>query len=106
MKQASTLTTRLTTQYKFSEDGNINWLQRLANDPSKSWAFFKRGLGIFCLGAVAVLVGAKYAPIIQIPGLVLLALGSLYSFRGYLGILAHRMTDSFKPPPSQSDKDK
>jgi hypothetical protein len=55
---------------------------------------------------MAVLIGAKYAPIIQIPGLVLLAVGSLYSFRGYLGILAHRMTASFKPPPSQFDKDK
>jgi hypothetical protein len=62
-----------------------------------------------------VLIGAKYAPIIQIPGLVFLALGSLYSIRGYLGILAHRMTASFKPPPSSlklnslsddSDKDK
>jgi hypothetical protein len=90
-------------------------LQRLANDPTKSWAFFQRGLGIFCLGAVVVLVGAKFAPIIQIPGLVLLAVGSLYSIRGYLGILAHRMTASFKPPPSSlklnslsddSDKDK
>jgi hypothetical protein len=81
-------------------------LQRLANDPTQSWAFFKRGLGIFCLGAVAVLIGAKFAPIIQIPGLVLLAVGSLYSIRGYFGILAHRMTASFKPPPSQFDKDK
>ena len=90
-------------------------MQRLANDPIKSWAFFKRGLGIFCLGAIVVLLGAKYAPIIQIPGLILLAVGSLYSIRGYLGILANRMTASFKPPASSlklnslsddSDKDK
>jgi hypothetical protein len=81
-------------------------LQRLANDQSKSWAFFKRGLGIFCLGAVIILIGAKFAPVIQIPGLILLAVGSLYSIRGYLGILAHRMTASFKAPPSQFDKDK
>ncbi len=103
------------TQYELGKDTHINWLQRLANDPNKSWAFFKRGLSLFCLGAVAVLIGAKLAPIIQIPGLVLLAVGSLYSIRGYLGILAHRMTASFKPPPSSlklnslsddSDKDK
>lgn len=90
-------------------------MQRLANDPTKSWAYFKRGLGIFGLGAVVILIGAKFAPIIQIPGLVLLAVGSLYAIRGYLGILAHRMTASFKPPPSSlklnslsddSDKDK
>ena len=62
-----------------------------------------------------VLLGAKFAPMIQIPGLLLLVVGSLYSIRGYLGILAHRMTASFKPPPSNlklnslsddSDKDK
>lgn len=105
-KQASTLTTKYSSQQQPRKDTNINWLQRLANDPSKSWAFFKRGLGIFCLGVVAILIGAKYAPIIQIPGLVLLAIGSLYSGRGYLGILAHRMTASFKPPPSEFDKDK
>jgi hypothetical protein len=81
-------------------------LQRLAHNPSRSWAFFKRGLGLFCLGAATVLIGAKFAPIIQIPGLVLLTLGSLYSIRGYLGILAHRMTASFKPSPSLFDKDK
>ena len=55
---------------------------------------------------MAVLVGAKFAPIIQIPGLILLAIGSLYSFRGYVGILAHRMTASFKAPPSELDKGK
>jgi len=81
-------------------------LQHLANDPNKSWAFFKRGLSIFCLGVVVILIGAKFAPIIQIPGLIILAMGSLYSIRGYLGILAHRMTNSFKPPPSEYDKDK
>jgi hypothetical protein len=46
------------------------------------------------------------APIIQIPGLIILAVGSLYSIRGYLGILANRMTASFKPTPSEFDKDK
>lgn len=51
-------------------------------------------------------MGAKFAPIIQLPGLVFLAVGSCYSFRGYLGILAHRMTVSFKSPPSEFDKDK
>ena len=96
----------LTTRHWLSKDKTINWLQRLANDPNKSWAIFTYGLSIFCLGAVAVLIGAKYAPIIQIPGLILLAVGSLYSIRGYLGILAHRMTASFKPPPSGLDKDK
>lgn len=105
-KLVNTLTTRLTTKDELGKERNINWLQRLANDPNKSWAFFKRGLGIFCLGAAVVLIGAKFAPIIQIPGLVLLVVGSLYSFRGYLGILAHRMTSSFKPPPSEYDKDK
>jgi hypothetical protein len=111
----NTLTTRFVTQIQPRKDTNINWLQRLGSDPNKSWAYFKRGLGIFCFGVVAILIGAKFAPIVQIPGLILLAVGSLYSIRGYLGILAHRMTASFKPPPSSlklnslsddSDKDK
>lgn len=96
----------LTTKYTPKKDTKINWFKRLANDPNKSWALFKRGLVFFCLGAVTILVGAKYAPIIQIPGLILLAFGSLFSLRGYLGILAHRMTASFKAPPSEFDKDK
>jgi hypothetical protein len=63
-------------------------------------------LGIFCIGVVLILAGAKYSPFLQIPGLVILAIGSLYSIKGYLGILAFRMTASFKPPPSEFDKDK
>lgn len=101
----STLTTKLRNKQQPNKDRKINWLQRLGSDPNKSWAFFKRGLGIFCLGAIIILSGAKLAPLIQIPGLIILAVGSLYSIRGYLGILAHRMTASFKPPASEFDKD-
>ena len=81
----------------------INWLQRLANNPNQSWTEFKRGLGIFCLGVVLILLGAKYQALIQIPGLLVLAVGSLYAIKGYLGILAYRMTAGFKPPPSRSE---
>jgi hypothetical protein len=72
----------------------------------KAGLFFKRGFSISSLGAAVVLIGSKYAPVIQIPGLVFLTVVSLYSLRGYPGILAHRMTASFKLLPSQFDKDK
>lgn len=81
-------------------------IQRIAEDLNKSWALFKRGLGIFGVGAIVILVGAKYAPIIQIPGLIILAIGSLYAARGYLGIIVHRMTSSFKLPPSENDRER
>lgn len=88
----------------------INWLQRLANNPNKSWARFKLGLGIFCMGAVLILIGAKgdakYWFWLQVPGLILIAVGLVPAIIGYLGILAHRMTAGFKRPPSSFDKDK
>jgi hypothetical protein len=83
-----------------------NWLQRLANDPNKSWDRFKLGLGIFCVGAILILIGAKYLFWLQIPGLILIAVGLVPAIYGYLGILAHRMTAGFKRPPSSFDKDK
>jgi hypothetical protein len=75
-------------------------------DPNRSWHAFKRGFSLFLLGALLILAGAAYAPLIQIPGLLLLAVGILYSAKGYLGLLANRMTASFKPPASGFDKDK
>lgn len=83
-----------------------NWLQRLANDPNKSWGRFKLGLGIFCVGAILILIGAKYWFWLQIPGLIILAVGLVPAIIGYLGILAHRMMAGFKRPPSSFDKDK
>ncbi|MGJ8679791.1 hypothetical protein [Paraglaciecola sp.] len=83
----------------------FNWLNRLADNPNKSWARFKLGLGIFCVGAVLILLGARYWFWLQIPGLLLIAIGIIPAIIGYLGILAHRMTAGFKPPPSSFDKD-
>ncbi|WP_158972669.1 hypothetical protein [Paraglaciecola sp. L3A3] len=83
-----------------------NWLQRLANNPNKSWSRFKLGLGIFCLGALLILLGAKYWFWLQVPGLILITIGLVPAIIGYLGILAHRMTAGFKKPPTSFDKDK
>ncbi|MEP2650546.1 MAG: hypothetical protein ABJH06_01005, partial [Paraglaciecola sp.] len=59
---------------------------------------------------ILILVGAKYNALVQIPGLFILSVGCLYAIKGYLGMLAHRMTASFKSPPGHSethyDKDK
>jgi hypothetical protein len=87
----------------------LNYLQRLANEPTKRWAEFKLGLGIFVLGVMAILAGAKYWIWLQIPGLLLLVIGSVIAGKGYLGILIFRLSYSFKgtkPPASLFDKDK
>lgn len=83
-----------------------NWLQRLGSQPSKSWARFKLGLVIFCIGAALVLLGAKYWLWLQVVGLIFLVAGIVPAAIGYAGILAYRLTAGFKPPPSFSDKDK
>jgi len=73
-----------------------SWLDTLASDPNKSWAYFKRGLGIFVLGVVLILTGRHSLYWIQIPGLVCIAIGCVYAARGYAGIFAYRMKNAFK----------
>jgi hypothetical protein len=73
-----------------------SWLDTLASDPNKSWAHFKRGLGIFVLGVVLILTGRHSLHWIQIPGLVCIAIGCVFAVRGYAGIFAYRMKNAFK----------
>lgn len=87
----------------------MNYLQRLASNPNQRWTEFKLGLAIFVAGAMAILVGAQYWIWLQIPGLLLLAIGALIAAKGYAGILIYRLSGSFnkvKPPASLFDKDK
>lgn len=87
----------------------MNWLQRLASDPTQRWTEFKLGLGIFVVGAIAILAGAKYWIWLQVPGVLLIALGGIIAAKGYAGILLFRLSSSFnksKPPASLFDKDK
>ena len=87
----------------------MNWLRRFANQPTKHWAEFKLGLGIFALAALLILAGARYWMWLQIPGVVLLALAVLIAGRAYLGLLLYRLTSHMprpKPPGDGADKDK
>ncbi|WP_340677203.1 hypothetical protein [Paraglaciecola sp.] len=86
----------------------MNWLQKLANQPDKRWAEFKLGLGIFVVGVMLILAGARWWIWLQIPALLFLLVGSLIAAKGYLGILVYRLTINFKKvkPPAQFDKDK
>jgi NhaP-type Na+/H+ or K+/H+ antiporter len=86
----------------------MNWLQKLANQPDKRWAEFKLGLGIFVLGVILVLAGARWWIWLQIPGVLCLLVGSVIAAKGYLGILFYRLTSHFKnvKPPAEFDKDK
>lgn len=69
-------------------------LTRLGNDPHKSWADFKIGLGVFILGVVLILAGAQYWVWLQLPGLLALVIGFGYAAKGYIGIFSHRFSQT------------
>lgn len=83
-KQANTLTT-----------SNImrEQLQKLADNPEKSWQRFKLGVALFAIAVGLIIAGAKIHHLIQIPGLLLLGVAFLFSGWGYLGILSSRLLD-------------
>jgi hypothetical protein len=83
-----------------------SWLDKLASDPSKSWANFKVGLGIFVIGVVLILTGSQSLYWIQIPGLICIAVGFAFAAKGYAGIFAYRMTSAFNQAKAPSDADK
>jgi hypothetical protein len=83
-----------------------SWLSKLVTDINKSWAYFKVGLGIFAIGVVLILVGRQSLYWIQIPGLLCIAIGSVFAAKGYVGIFAHRMKNAFKQAKVPSDADK
>lgn len=84
-------------------------LKSYINNPNKRWAEFKLGLIIFSAGAVLIIAGNQLWLWLQIPGLMVLFVGSLIAAKGYFGILLFRLTNGMrqlKPPPSEFDKDK
>jgi hypothetical protein len=69
---------------------------RLGNNPRKSWSTFKFGLVIFTLGAMCILLGARFSYLFQIPGFVLLPIGGMFAAKGYIGIFANRFAKTFE----------
>jgi thiol:disulfide interchange protein len=81
-------------------------LFRLGSDPHKSWSIFQKGLFVFVLGVCFTLAGAKWWIWLQIPGVVLLAVGLLIAAKGYLGIFANRFSQTLNQLAANAAKDK
>lgn len=82
------------------------WLFKLGSNPAKSWADFKIGLIVFCIGVALILLGASYWVLLQIPGLLILATGFIFAAKGYLGIFANRFSQTLSQLGDAGDKDK
>ncbi|BDX04568.1 hypothetical protein [Planctobacterium marinum] len=59
------------------------------------WLSFKKGLLVFVVGVLFILVGYRWQAWWQIPGLILLLAGGLFSAYGYIGILRFRLKSAF-----------
>ncbi|TDF36393.1 hypothetical protein EYS14_16830 [Alteromonadaceae bacterium M269] len=73
-----------------------NLVYRLGSDPKKSWTTFKLGLLIFVIGAALILLGTQYSPLLQLPGLIALAVGLIIAAKGYLGIFSNRFAKTLE----------
>lgn len=70
----------------------FRYLESLAHSPEKSWKRFKLAAGLFVIAVALIIVGAQSYVLLQIPGLVLLAIALLLAIWGYLGILSYRLS--------------
>jgi len=61
------------------------------------WLWFKKGLLMFVLSVLFILAGARWQPLLQLPGLLLLVAALIYAIKGYMGILRYRLTSAFNP---------
>ncbi|XOV80136.1 MAG: hypothetical protein ACFHVJ_04070 [Aestuariibacter sp.] len=66
-----------------------------------AWRRFKTGIACFATGTALIFVGYWFMPLLQLPGLLVLAVGSGYAIVGYLGILRFRLSSlkKLKQPP-------
>ncbi|GAA0854986.1 hypothetical protein [Aliiglaciecola litoralis] len=83
-----------------------NLFFRWGSNPHKSWADFKIGLGIFVLGVVLIYVGLQFWIFLQIPAVILLAVGFLIAAKGYLGIFANRFSQTLNRLGGAAERDK
>lgn len=66
------------------------FIYRLGAKPKQSLKWFLRGLALFALAAGLIMCGYFYYPLLQVAGLVLLAIAIPLAAWGYLGIFANR----------------
>lgn len=67
-----------------------NLLAKLGQDPQRSLSIFLRGLGLFALGLIFIGLGYFYHHLLQVIGILLLALACIIAAWGYVGIFANR----------------
>ena len=68
----------------------LKLLARLGQDPQRSLAIFLRGLGLFCFGAILIVIGYYNHHVWQILGLIILFFACFIAAWGYLGVFANR----------------
>lgn len=83
-----------------------NRIFRLGSEPQKSWGQFRLGLVVFAAGAAFILFGPALHVWLQIPGLILVAVGFIWAGKGYLGIFANRFAQSLNRVAEMSWQDK
>lgn len=68
-----------------------------------AWRRFKTGVACFTAGALLIFAGYWSFPLLQLPGLLLLLVGTGFAFVGYLGILRFRLSSfkKLKAPPKK-----
>lgn len=67
-----------------------NLLAKLGQDPKRSLTIFLRGLGLFILGLVFIVLGNIYHHAWQVIGIFVLAIACTLAAWGYVGIFANR----------------
>jgi hypothetical protein len=72
-----------------------NLLEKLAQNPKRSMALFLKGVALFAIGALLIILGYFQQYWWQIPGIFFVGLGSLVAIFGYLGIFANRLYTIF-----------
>lgn len=83
-----------------------NLMHKLGNDPVKSWADFRIGFVIFVVGVALIYAGAAFWMWLQIPAIILLAVGFFFALKGYLGIIANRFSQTLNRLKPPDDKDR
>ena len=68
-----------------------SFLLKYGSNPKLSYKRFALGLFLFFTGLVLIYLGAATLHLLQLPAVVLMAVGVFISLRGYLGILCNRL---------------
>ena len=80
-------------------------IYRLGSEPKLSLKRFLRGLALFVLAVILITLGYYSHYILQIIGLVILAIALFFAAWGYLGIFANRFSQLLDRKDSRPEED-